>query len=185
MSIEESLRNVVVIGYGEVGRAFGGHIEKSNVVLTRVDPLVEGVHDGRQVLGSFPETIPDGSLVLGTVPSAASFDVARQLATIDGEFLYLDLSSSSQGLMHECAALFEGRPVEFVDGAIMGSVDLAGAGAPILLSGPAAQRGAALLSSLGFQASALSDSAAGDACGLKLLRTLMTKESKRLRSNAS
>lgn len=175
MGIGESTRDVVLIGYGEVGRAFGARVEQSGVAPVYVDPAAEGVHGARTVLGSLPAGIPSGALVLGAFPSAAALAVADDVASRDGAFLYVDLSSSPQGLMRDCAAAFDATRAAFVDGAIMGSVALAGAGAPIVLSGPEAGRAARALGALGFDAEALPDSRAGDAGGLKLLRTLLTK----------
>lgn len=175
MSIRESAHDIVLIGFGEVGRAFGAQIESAEIKPLYVDPMAHGTHGSREVLPALPTSIPQGALVLGAIPSAAAMVVAEDLASRAGKFLYVDLSSSAQGLMRSCASLFDESPSEFVDGAIMGSVDLAGSGTPILLSGPAADRARDCMRKLGFSAEALPSSKAGDACGVKLLRTLMTK----------
>ncbi|MGR3272687.1 NAD(P)-dependent oxidoreductase [Thalassococcus profundi] len=175
MSVTESTQDIVLIGFGEVGRAFGVQIESTGITSRYVDPVAHGTHGSRNVSAALPSPMQSGTLVLGAVPSAAATAVARDLATRDESILYVDLTSSPQGLMRDCAALFDTRPSDFVDGAIMGSVDLSGSGAPVLLSGPAADRACAALSTLGFSAKALPASQAGDACGVKLLRTLMTK----------
>ncbi|MCQ2003223.1 NAD(P)-dependent oxidoreductase [Rhizobium sp. NRK18] len=166
---------VIVIGYGEVGRAFGDHIERAGRRVAYVDPVAENVAPNATLLRDVPWEVPDRTLILGAIPSAAARDVAVNLAAIRNEFLYVDLSSSPPALMKECAGILEEAGRSFVDGAIMGSVDLAGAHAPIILSGPASQKAASDLAALGFDAKSLQGSQAGDACGLKLLRTLMTK----------
>lgn len=166
---------VVVIGYGEVGRAFGDHIERAGRQVVYIDPIAENIAPKTTLLKEVPADIADRTLVLGAIPSAAARQVAAKLAAVPGDFLYVDLSSSPQTLMKECAGIFEEAGRNFVDGAIMGSVDLAGAHAPIILSGPCCEDAAAMLEALGFDAKPLHGSQAGDACGLKLLRTLMTK----------
>ncbi|MBU2890826.1 hypothetical protein KO492_14080 [Celeribacter halophilus] len=167
--------SVLLIGYGEVGRAFGAQVEQSGSRPIYVDPMARNIPDTATVLNTLPAEIPDTTLVLGAFPSAAARSVAQDLATRSGAFLYVDMSSSPQGLMQDCAAEFGNQSARFVDAAIVGSVDLSGAKAPILLSGPNADQAEAALRALGFDAKALPDSKAGDACGVKLLRTLMTK----------
>ncbi|MCA0851253.1 hypothetical protein [Salipiger thiooxidans] len=165
----------LLIGYGEVGRAFGAQISARGWSVTYVDPFAPEETGDAVVLSALPLELAQDTLVLGLMPSAAAEAVARDLARVGGAFLYLDLSSSPKALMEQCAAAFAEERARFVDGAIMGSVDLSGANAPILLSGPRAPEALATLEELGFSVSALPDSAAGDAGGIKLLRTLMTK----------
>ncbi|MBL3575957.1 hypothetical protein JMK10_02410 [Rhodovulum sulfidophilum] len=171
----ESSRNVILIGYGEVGRAFASRIELSDTALRCVDPVAAGQHSARLVEATLPGQILPGTLVLSAVPSSAAPAVADELASRSDEFLYIDLTSSPQELMRACATKFDGSQTAFVDGAIMGSVDLSGADAPIILSGSEAGRAATELTAVGLHAVALANSQPGDACGLKLLRTLMTK----------
>ncbi|ETX12896.1 hypothetical protein OCH239_15485 [Roseivivax halodurans JCM 10272] len=173
--MSESSRDAILIGYGEVGRAFASRIELSSNGLRCVDPVAAGQHGARLVESALPDKIVPGTLVLSAVPSAAAQAVADQLASRSDALLYIDLTSSPQELMRTCATKFEGSKVAFVDGAIMGSVDLAGADAPIILSGSEADRAATELATIGLNAKALANSQPGDACGLKLLRTLMTK----------
>ncbi len=175
MSIQAPAHHIILIGYGEVGQAFGAQIESTGIKPLYVDPLAHGAHGSTEVLAALPPSIPSGALVLGAIPSAAAFAVAEELSSRGDRVLYVDLSSSTQGLMRDCAALFDGSQSDFVDGAIMGSVDLVGSDAPVLLSGPASDRACASMCELGFSAKALPSSRAGDACGVKLLRTLITK----------
>lgn len=175
MSDINPISDVIIIGYGEVGRSFGKQIELFNKEPIYVDPLAEGMHGKRKVLGKIPKNIQKSSIVIGTFPSAVALTVARDIMSRDVEFLYVDLSSSSQSLMRDCAELFNDAQSHFIDGAIMGSVDLSGANSPIILSGPCANDTARILNNLGFSATPLPNSSAGDAGGLKLLRTLMTK----------
>ncbi|GGG83727.1 phosphogluconate dehydrogenase [Salipiger pallidus] len=172
---EQSRPAALLIGYGEVGRAFGAKISAHGWSVTYVDPFALEETGDAVVLSALPLELAQDTLVLGLMPSAAAEGVARDLARVGGAFLYLDLSSSPKALMEVCADAFTEDRARFVDGAIMGSVDLSGASAPILLSGPRAPEALAALQELGFSVSALPDSAAGDAGGIKLLRTLMTK----------
>ena len=88
---------------------------------------------------------------------------------------YVDLSTARPESLARSAAFCEKQGVDFIDGAIMGSIALTGIRTPILLSGPAAEAGARLLEALGFRCSTLPSSRPGDASSLKLLRSLFTK----------
>ena len=166
---------IIIIGYGEVGRAFGHQLEQMDVRPLYVDPVATARDPRHQVVPVLPDHIAPGALVLGVFPSAVAASVARDVAKRPGSFTYADLSSSPMALMRECDAILEGTEIAFVDGAIMGSVDLSGAGSPIILSGAAAANVSAELNRLGFNTRAMANSSPGEAGGLKLLRTLMSK----------
>ena len=167
---------IAVIGYGQVGRAFAKRIEDSGVAVVRIDPACPGLTvDGKEVLPSLPTDLVGIEIILACVPSAASLAVAKDAASRKGQFVLADLSSSSQSLMRECAVLFGAGNSSFCDGAIMGSVEAAGADAPITLAGDTADFVSSHLTGLGFRTTVLPNSKAGDASGLKLLRSLLTK----------
>lgn len=168
---------VAIIGYGEVGRAFGQHISESATRVIYIDPALRNadVEKRCEIYRELPGELSEFDLVLAAVPSSACLKVAQEATKRPGHFVYVDLSSSAQPVMRDCAALFEGVEARFVDAAIMGSVDLAGADAPITLAGPHAGTAAAMLCSLGFNATALPGTVAGDASGLKLLRSILMK----------
>lgn len=167
---------VLVVGCGAVGRAVVDHLAGTPARLVVSDPAQAGeTRGGVTVSAAAPDDLSPFDLVLAAVPAGASAAVAARAAESPGAFLHVDLSSSPREAMREAAARFEGRPARFVDGAIMGSVDLHGARTPILLAGPGAQDAAAAMNALGFVARALPASQAGDAVALKLLRSVLTK----------
>lgn len=175
MTVIAAASKIVIIGYGEVGRAFGDQLEKMGERPLYVDPVAAPRDPKHQVVPALPDHIEPGSLVLGVFPSAVAASVARDVAKRAGAFTYVDLSSSPMTLMRDCDAILAGTEVAFVDGAIMGSVDLSGAGSPIILSGAGAKSVSAALNRLGFNTRAMANSLPGEAGGLKLLRTLMSK----------
>lgn len=165
----------LVIGYGEVGKAIAAQLAEVGVETVLVDPASGSDEGNAPVKATIPADLGQVDIVLAAVPSSASLSVAREVASRHATLLHVDLSSSSRALMQQCADAFDRRPASFVDGAIMGSIDLAGADVPIILAGPSADDAAEVLARLGFKASALAGSCAGDASGLKLLRSILMK----------
>ncbi|MBJ3774875.1 NAD(P)-dependent oxidoreductase [Acuticoccus mangrovi] len=168
--------SVLMIGYGEVGQAFAQRVAGAGAALQVVDRL----HAGESVAGVTVAAEPPASLagvdmVLAAVPSSVSVAVAEAYAALPGDFVYVDLSSSAEGAMREAAARFAGRKARFADAAIMGSVNLHGAGTPLIIAGEGSDEAADHLEAFGFEVTRLTGGKAGDASALKLLRSVLTK----------
>lgn len=167
----------LLAGYGEVGRAIAARLVERGAPLVVVDPAQAGT-DIAGGAGTVKAALPTGlqafDLVIAVTPASVAPGLARATASLPGAFLYVDLSSAAPAAMAEAAENFSG-PAAFVDGAIMGSVDLNGADTPIILAGGEAARAAEVLTGLGLPATALSGSRPGDAAALKLLRSVVTK----------
>lgn len=166
---------VLLLGYGEVGRAFAARLTETADSLVVVDPVASASTEPLRLLAEIPHSLEAVDVVLAAVPAAASLTAATACAERPGGFLYVDCSTSARAAMQQAAARFEGRPSRFVDAAIMGSVDLNGADAPILVAGEAAEQAASVLTQMGLAATAMDRSQPGDASALKLLRSVVTK----------
>ena len=177
------IKRVAIIGLGEVGRCIAAAVGK---VDDWVAELCEQVPRGEaiQLAGTLNRPIRSEpgdwlsgcDLVLSAVSGTASEDVAMAVAAwLRPGLCYVDLSTARPESLARSAAFCEKQGVDFIDGAIMGSIALTGIRTPILLSGPAAEAGARLLEALGFRCSTLPSSRPGDASSLKLLRSLFTK----------
>ena len=94
---------IIIIGYGEVGRAFGHQLEQAGEQPLYVDPVATARDEKHQVVPALPDHIAPGSLVLGVFPSAVAASVARDVAKRAGAFTYADLSSSPMALMRDCS----------------------------------------------------------------------------------
>ena len=175
MNGDKNPYRVLLIGHGEVGRALAVRIRGKGASLTAVDPRGGQDAEGEAILKSVPDDLSGFDLVLAAVPSSAALASAETVRDRDSDLVYVDLSSSPVLLMSRCADLFENSRTTFVDAAIMGSVDLAGADAPITIAGPAAARTGDSLTALGLRVTVLPDSVPGDASGLKLVRSILMK----------
>ena len=166
----------LLAGYGEVGRAVAARLAERGAPFLVVDPARAGeeVPGAGPAAAALPEDLGAFDLVLAVTPASVASGLAAEVARRPGGILHVDLSSAAPGAMAEAAALFS-APAAFVDGAIMGSVDLNGADTPIILAGSEAARAAGMLERLGLPATALADSRPGDAAALKLLRSVVTK----------
>jgi 3-hydroxyisobutyrate dehydrogenase len=166
------VRAVLVLGCGEVGRALIGQLGAQGLEPVVVDPA-GGALEGVVVHPAVSAGLGRFDLILAAVPASVAVASAKACAPHLGEALYVDLSSSSRENM--VAAASEMPAGRFVDAAIMGSVAMSGAKTPTLLSGERAPEAAGMLSRLGMNATAMPGSAPGDACAIKLLRSVVTK----------
>ncbi|MET7244015.1 DUF1932 domain-containing protein [Methylobacterium sp. EM32] len=172
-----ALRNVAVVGLGEVGTVFARALTARGVALAVAS------RDGPRAMRAAE------SLGLPLVPPAQAVSSADiVLLTVTGEALPAVAAGilphlAPGALVADCtaAAPLQVREVAgrvgpgFVDVAIMGAVSLHGAATPLLAAGPQAQRLADLLNPLGFRIEARPAARVGDASALKLLRSVFTK----------
>jgi len=169
-----SLR-VLLVGYGMVGKALAGRLNDRAAALTIVDPDKVGAPAAVPVDERLPAELSSIDLIVSAVPASASETVARALAERGAASLYVDLSTSAPRAKRRMAPIVEESGGRFIDGAIMGAVDLHGADTPVIVAGKAAPEVATALRSLGVPVTAIADSAPGDAAALKLLRSVITK----------
>jgi 3-hydroxyisobutyrate dehydrogenase-like beta-hydroxyacid dehydrogenase len=88
--------------------------------------------------------------------------------------IYADLNTASPSLKRELATLVGAAGGRFADVALLGTVPTHGIGTPAVASGPGARAFADALGPLGMPVDVVSEEA-GDAAGLKLLRSVFMK----------
>jgi len=97
------------------------------------------------------------------------------LPVLGKDTIYVDTGTTSPDDLRRLATDFAAADRALLDVAIMGAIALAGAACPVLAAGPAATQVEAVFDRMGAAATALPDSAVGDASSLKLLRSVIVK----------
>ncbi len=176
------------LGFGEVGQRFAtdlrerdgacklstfdlllhqaaaGEAMRKHAAAQRVEPLADAA--------GLPESC---DLVFSAVTAEQTLVAARSVAagTLAGKWV-LDLNSASPATKMECASLVAAAGGRYIEAAVMTSVPPHGIRVPMLLGGPHAKEGAALLSSLGFSVEVASPEY-GVASAIKLCRSVIIK----------
>ena len=178
---------VALIGYGEVGRIFGGALVKAGVAgVTAFDILVDdgawareasarSTHDGVQLAASMATAIRDADVVISAVTAAATASAAEQIAhaCLRGAFV-LDVNSASPHTKSGGAAAVERAGGRYVEAAVMSSVPPHGIRVPMLLGGPHAEALQPTLARLGFDAIVRAPTY-GVVSAIKLCRSVFVK----------
>ncbi|MFM6854214.1 MAG: DUF1932 domain-containing protein [Sphingopyxis sp.] len=112
------------------------------------------------------------SLVTADECAAAAAEAARHIAP---GALFFDMNSVAPGTKEAAAIAMEQAGGRYVDVAVMAPVDPAGAAVPLLVSGPHAGDGAAMLAALGFTNIRIVAGAVGRASSIKMIRSVMIK----------
>lgn len=176
-----------IIGFGEAARAFASG-------WTRTDGMVLAAYDLK--IGS-PGTAADISAACAALSVDAARDMATALADAQVVFslvtadqaevaaqaaaaslspgaLYFDCNSCSPAAKVSAAAAVEGVGGRYVDVAVMSPVHPARHLTPLLLSGPHAEIGIAVLSGLGMRPRPAGEQV-GQASSIKMLRSVIVK----------
>ena len=186
-SVEVAAARIALIGYGEVGRIFGGALAARGVAqvtaydLLLADPRRSAVmreratRDGVQLAASADAAVSGADLVVSAVTASATRDAAASAANSmrRGTFL-LDVNSASPRTKSECGALVAKAGGRYVEAAVMTSVPPYGIRVPMLLGGPDAHALAPLLAALGFAATVASPTL-GVASAIKMCRSVVMK----------
>ncbi|GGC91141.1 DUF1932 domain-containing protein [Chelatococcus reniformis] len=172
---------IALIGLGEVGRIFAKALHGRGVALriaSRPSARAEraAADLGLALAADAAAAAARADLVLITTTGESLLAVARQIApAVARGTIVADLTSAAPRDVAAAAGVMPAGAENYVDVAIMGAVSLHGIGTPLLASGPAAARFAAMATPLGFHVDARAGSAVGDASKLKLLRSVFAK----------
>jgi 3-hydroxyisobutyrate dehydrogenase-like beta-hydroxyacid dehydrogenase len=181
---ERSLNVVGFVGFGEVAGHFSAALGKGARVLA-YDVLL-GQPGGREKLaararGAVPEFVPLGDLlqraplVLSTVTTDVALEAARSCAThLRPGQLYVDLNATSPAVKRAIAAVVHGAGADFIEGAILSAIGVAGARAKVLVCGERASEAATTLSALGLDFHDYGREI-GKASSFKMLRSVFSK----------
>jgi 3-hydroxyisobutyrate dehydrogenase-like beta-hydroxyacid dehydrogenase len=168
--MEVAVLQVAVLGLGEAGGRIAADLVAAGCAVRGWDPARR--RDGLVNAESDLSAVRGADVVLSINAAAVALDAAARVAgELGGDTLYADLNTSSPQLKRELAAAL---PVEFADVALVGVVPSLGLTTPALASGSGAERFAELFRPLGMPVDVVGPNA-GDAAGLKLLRSVFMK----------
>jgi 3-hydroxyisobutyrate dehydrogenase-like beta-hydroxyacid dehydrogenase len=163
---------IAVLGLGEAGSLIARDLVAAGADVRGYDPL-SIVVDGVESRGSEADAVADADLVLSVNSSHdARTALENALPALRPGTLWADLNTASPGLKKALAD--RAAPVEVVDVALMSPVPGKGLRTPMLVSGPAADRYAELLTGLGADVT-VQPGPVGTAISRKLLRSVFYK----------
>lgn len=173
------------IGFGELASSLAKGFESSGryelraYVRRKRHAGSPGAHRGAGAQVRFcarlEDALDEATVVLSTVPAAASLEVAAHCAPLlPPGALYIDLPSASPQAKREAEALVMGAGSRYVDAAVLGTVVTSGHRVPILASGKGADAFCALGEAVGLRVTVI-DAPAGHAALVKLLRSVYLK----------
>jgi len=161
---EIPVRQVALIGFGEVGGIFGQDLAAAGVGVAVFDILFNSPQSRASMLAkaknanviaynTMEEAIRGADLVISAVTSSAATGVAKEAAiALRGGQTYLDINSVSPETKREIARILEPSNAIFVEAAVMAPVSPQRLKVPMLLGGAEAESVAARLRSIGMSA---------------------------------
>ncbi|MGD0606360.1 MAG: NAD(P)-binding domain-containing protein [Streptosporangiaceae bacterium] len=171
---------IAVLGLGEAGSAIAHDLVRAGVRVRAYDPAVSAADGITGITGitgtaSEAEAACGADLVLSVNSAKAAVGAfAAGLPGLRPDALWADLNTASPGTKRQLADIAAAARVSLADVAMMAPVPGRGLRVPMLASGEAAARYAALLRPLGADIEVL-DGPAGLAASKKLLRSVFYK----------
>jgi len=173
------------LGFGEVASRFAQRLHERGARVLAYDVLLDRP-GGRDVLVSraigpapdfpaLPELTARADIVLSTVTTDVALSAAKTcVPLLRAGQVYVDLNATSPSVKRETASVIAPSGADFVEGAILSAIGVAGADAKVLLCGARASELAAVLSKLGLNAHAYGIEI-GKASSFKMLRSVFSK----------
>ncbi|KRB78772.1 MULTISPECIES: NAD(P)-dependent oxidoreductase [unclassified Sphingomonas] len=177
---------IAIIGFGEAGAAFAPGLASRTTLSVydcktddpvtapgkRADLAAAGVSGADSAATALADAVGVLSLVTA--------DQALAAATVDAPLLprgaiWFDMNSVAPQTKRDAAAAVEAAGGRYVDVAVMAPVHPSRTGVPLLVSGPHAEEGAALLGHIGFADARVVPGDVGRASSIKMLRSVMVK----------
>lgn len=177
-------RRIALIGFGEAGQAFAGgagwnacaYDRKTDDGTTRAAKLADYAAAGVAGAETLADALAGAAAVLSLVTADQALLAARSAAPlIGGDTLFCDLNSVAPDTKREAAQVIEAAGGRYVDVAVMSPVDPAKRTTPLLVGGPHADAGAAMLRQLGFAKVRVVAGPVGAASSIKMIRSVMVK----------
>jgi 3-hydroxyisobutyrate dehydrogenase-like beta-hydroxyacid dehydrogenase len=169
-------RRIAIIGFGEAGRAFvPGAIPGVAIAAYDRKPDIAPAA-GVTLVPSAAEALAGAEAALSLVTAdqalAAATDYAAHLAP---GALWLDMNSVAPDTKRAAATAIHATGGRYVDVAVMAPVHPARLDVPLLVSGPHAADGIALLKTLGFTKIRQVEGEIGAASAIKMIRSVIVK----------
>jgi len=183
---KKSIRQIALIGFGEVGGIFGhdfviaGYkVSAYDVLLTeepsRAAMLAKAQRMGIRACDSLKEALLGSDLIISAVTaSSASHVGSLAVPFLRGGQIYLDINSVSPETKREIARTLGESPAAFVEAAVMAPVAPKRIQVPMLLGGALATSAAGLLQGIGMNVKPISDQV-GVASAIKMCRSIIIK----------
>ena len=173
------------LGFGEVASRFAQRLHERGARVLAHDVLLDRP-GGRELLLSralgpapdllaLPDLTAQADIVLSTVTTDVALAAAKScVPMLRAGQIYVDLNATSPSVKCETASVIAASRADFVEGAILSAIGVAGADAKVLLCGARAGELAAVLSKLGLNAHAYGIEI-GKASSFKMLRSVFSK----------
>ncbi len=183
-----NIRNIGLVGYGEVGKIFGAALQGRTGIATvgawdlkfadaamRAGEQAHARKAGVTVHGSMQALCAASDLIISAVTASNTLAVAQEAAPhIRRGALFLDLNSASPGTKQQAGAVIDAAGGRYVEAGVMTSVPPYGIKVPMLLGGASAAELAAVLAGWGMDAKPVSEQL-GVASAIKMCRSVMIK----------
>jgi 3-hydroxyisobutyrate dehydrogenase-like beta-hydroxyacid dehydrogenase len=177
--------HLAFVGFGSFAASLAEGARAAGVerVSVWVRPPVAGAEGSRQRVeasglrpaGSLAECVRDADVVVAAVPWSAAAEIAHACAEhVPAGALYVDPAPGPPDEKRALAELLDAGGAEYVDAAVLGTVEIDGARVPLLVSGTGARRFTELGGSIGLRVTAV-EGEAGRATLVKLLRSVYMK----------
>ncbi len=177
---------IALIGFGEAAQAFAAAAGwadaaaafdiKTDAAETRVAKRADYARHGVTGYGSADAALAEAPAALSLVTADAALAAARDYARhLPADALWFDMNSVSPETKRAAETVVTAAGGRYVDVAVMAPVHPKRTSAPLLLSGPHAEAGAAMLQNLGFRDVRCVGARVGDASAIKMIRSVMVK----------
>jgi 3-hydroxyisobutyrate dehydrogenase-like beta-hydroxyacid dehydrogenase len=183
---ELSLSKIAMIGFGEAGSILGADLAATGREVVTYDILLDAPASRAALLekarragvataDTFNAAVNDAELVLSAVTAASSANVAQSAskALRKGQ-VFLDINSCSPATKRANAQNVESSGADYIEAAVMAPVPPQRLKVPMLLGGRRAADVAATLTTLGMNASPISEEI-GVASAVKMCRSIVIK----------
>ncbi len=174
---------LALIGYGEAARAFApglaarltGYDRKTDDAATRPGKLDDFAADGVTAAETAAAALAGAGAALSLVTADQALAAARATEGIAAGAFWFDMNSVAPATKRAAAGAIAARGARYVDVAVMAPVHPKRTGVPLLVSGPHAEDGAAMLRELGFGDVRVIAGDVGAASAVKMIRSVMVK----------
>jgi 3-hydroxyisobutyrate dehydrogenase-like beta-hydroxyacid dehydrogenase len=183
---KNSIRQIALIGFGEVGGIFGHDFSTAGLKVSTYDILLNAEPSRTAMLSkarqfsvracdTLEAAILSADLVISAVTASSAASVASQAAPFlrSGQ-IYLDINSVSPETKREIACTIGESAAAFVEAAVMAPVAPQRIGVPMLLGGTHASSAARLLHGIGMDVKPISEQI-GMASAIKMCRSIIIK----------
>ena len=183
---KQSIRQIALIGFGEVGGIFGHDFSTAGLKVSFYDILLSTEPSRTAMLSkaqrcsvracdTLEAAILGADLVISAVTASTASSVAKQAVLFlrSGQ-IYLDINSVSPETKREIARTLSESAAKFVEAAVMAPVAPQRIKVPMLLGGAHATSAASLLHEIGMNVNPISEQV-GVASAVKMCRSIIIK----------